>query len=93
MAWGSFPPLFVFSPQVFGRFQKAAATCDSPLEGGVGVCPLRQAFTLLHGGEHTPATALSSARLLERGSKIIFRTPMVKNTNKPKKITYFRNLH
>jgi hypothetical protein len=44
--------------------------CDSPLERGGGVCPLRQVFTLLHGGEHTPATTLSGTPPLKRGSKI-----------------------
>ncbi len=41
----------------------------SPLERGGGVCPLRQAFTLLHGEEHTPSTAQSGAPPLKRGSK------------------------
>jgi hypothetical protein len=49
--------------------------CGSPLERGGGVCPLRQAFTVLHGGEHTPATAQSGAPPLKRGIKKIGRRP------------------
>jgi len=42
--------LAVRSWQVAQNDAKAAAMCGSPLERGGGVCPLRQAFTLLHGG-------------------------------------------
>ncbi|MDB5000004.1 MAG: hypothetical protein JWR76_1081 [Mucilaginibacter sp.] len=28
------------SPQVFGRLKRSGGLCDSPLERGVGVCPL-----------------------------------------------------
>ena len=47
--------------------KKALAVCGSPLERGGGVCPLRQAFTLLHGGEHTPASTQIQRTPLERG--------------------------
>jgi len=40
---------------------KSGWECAVPLLRGVGVCPLRQDFTLLHGAEHTPATAQSGA--------------------------------
>jgi len=51
------------------KIEKRAGKCGSPLERGGGVCPLRQAFTLLHGGEHTPATTQSGAPPLKRGTK------------------------
>ncbi|MDB4921027.1 MAG: hypothetical protein JWQ54_3010 [Mucilaginibacter sp.] len=51
--------------------------CDSPLERGGGVCPLRHAFTSLDGGEHTPAITQPNAPPLKRGIKIIFRTLVV----------------
>jgi len=36
------------------KIKKRAGMCGSPLERGGGVCLLHQAFTQLHGGEHTP---------------------------------------
>jgi len=43
------------------KIEKSAGMRGSPLERGGGVCPLRYAFALLHGDEHTPATTQSGA--------------------------------
>ncbi|MDB5091309.1 MAG: hypothetical protein JWR09_5303 [Mucilaginibacter sp.] len=59
----------VLLPQVFGRLKKGKGMCGSPLERGGGMCPLRQAFTLLHGGEHTPATTQSRCAPSQEGNK------------------------
>src|SRR3982750_3728509 len=54
---------------MFGRVKKVAGMCGSPLERGGGVCSLLQAFTQVHGGEHTSATAPSGTPPLKRGEK------------------------
>jgi hypothetical protein len=46
--------LFMGSRRGESNDKKSAGKCDSPLERGGGVCSLRHAFTLLHGGKHTP---------------------------------------
>jgi len=57
------------------------------LERGGGVCPLRQAFTLLHGGEHTPATTQSGAPPLKRGTKENLPNTYGDDTNKGEHLT------
>jgi hypothetical protein len=51
----------VKTPWVFGRSKRTVELCDSPLERGVGVCPLRFINTPLH--PHFPARPLSRGEL------------------------------
>jgi len=59
--------LLVERAQVFGRSKKAAELCDSPLERGGGVCPLRFINTPLQ--PHFPTRPLSRGELFTGKNK------------------------